>query len=112
VFRRIRRRRFLMDLPRGARLSFLRTDGLRLDPHFEPWIRPRGAAESMNDVFFHGRGYEAAWSPDVLLTFQVALGIRIRGVVIDAPFQVRSATVQHRRHGGVNGRGKGRGQGL
>ena len=28
------------------------------------------------------------------------------------PFQVRSATVQHRRHGGVNGRGKGRGQGL
>jgi hypothetical protein len=29
-----------------------------------------------------------------------------------SPFQVRSATVQHRRHGGVNGRGKGRGQGL
>jgi hypothetical protein len=29
-----------------------------------------------------------------------------------APIQVRSATVQHRRHGGVNGRGKGRGQGL
>jgi inorganic pyrophosphatase len=31
---------------------------------------------------------------------------------IGSPFQVRSATVQHRRHGGVNGRGKGRGQGL
>jgi putative ABC transport system substrate-binding protein len=29
-----------------------------------------------------------------------------------SPFQVRSATVQHRRHGGVNGRGKGQGQGL
>jgi Zn-dependent peptidase ImmA (M78 family) len=29
-----------------------------------------------------------------------------------SPIQVRSATVQHRRHGGVNGRGKGRGQGL
>ena len=28
------------------------------------------------------------------------------------PFQVRSATVQHRRNGGVNGSGKGRGQGL
>jgi hypothetical protein len=28
------------------------------------------------------------------------------------PIQVRSATVQHRRHGGANGRGKGRGQGL
>jgi fatty-acyl-CoA synthase len=28
------------------------------------------------------------------------------------PFQVRSATVQHGWHGGVNGRGKGRGQGL
>jgi hypothetical protein len=32
--------------------------------------------------------------------------------VFHTPFQVRSATVQHRRHGGVNGRGKGRGQGL
>jgi hypothetical protein len=29
-----------------------------------------------------------------------------------SPFQVRSATVQHGWHGGVNGRGKGRGQGL
>jgi hypothetical protein len=29
-----------------------------------------------------------------------------------SPIQVRSATLQHRRHGGVNGRGKGRGQGL
>jgi PatG C-terminal len=29
-----------------------------------------------------------------------------------SPIQVRSATVQHRRHGRVNGRGKGRGQGL
>jgi len=32
--------------------------------------------------------------------------------VLFPPIQVRSATVQHRRHGGVNGRGKGRGQGL
>src|ERR1700756_104108 len=31
---------------------------------------------------------------------------------ISSPIQVRSATVQHRRHGGVNGGGKGRGQGL
>ena len=29
-----------------------------------------------------------------------------------APFQIRSATGQHRRHGGVSGGGKGRGQGL
>jgi hypothetical protein len=36
-----------------------------------------------------------------------------RGCVVGGPpFQVRSATVQHRQHGGVNGRGKGRGQGL
>jgi hypothetical protein len=34
------------------------------------------------------------------------------GRYFDSPFQVRSATVQHRQHGGVNGRGKGRGQGL
>jgi len=31
---------------------------------------------------------------------------------IIAPFQVRSATVRHRRHGGVIGGRKGRGQGL
>ena len=36
----------------------------------------------------------------------------VNAAVFIAPFQVRSATVQHRRHGGVNGRGKGRGQGL
>jgi uncharacterized protein len=29
-----------------------------------------------------------------------------------SPFQIRSATGQHRRHGGVSGWGKGRGQGL
>ena len=28
------------------------------------------------------------------------------------PFEIRSATGQHRRHGGVSGGGKGRGQGL
>src|SRR5262249_39867911 len=33
-------------------------------------------------------------------------------VYLFTPIQVRSATVQHRRHGGVNGGGKGRGQGL
>ena len=31
---------------------------------------------------------------------------------ITSPFQIRSATGQHRRHGGVSGGGKGRGQGL
>jgi hypothetical protein len=30
----------------------------------------------------------------------------------ETPFQIRSATGQHRRHGGVSGGGKGRGQGL
>jgi hypothetical protein len=34
------------------------------------------------------------------------------GRFIDSPFQIRSATGQHRRHGGVSGGGKGRGQGL
>ena len=34
------------------------------------------------------------------------------GLFFVTPFQVRSATVQHRRHGGANGRGKGQGQGL
>ncbi len=33
-------------------------------------------------------------------------------MLLDAPFQIRSATGQHRRHGGVSGGGKGRGQGL
>ena len=34
-------------------------------------------------------------------------GLDERGLQDISPFQVRSATVQHRRHGGVNGRGKG-----
>jgi hypothetical protein len=89
VFRRIRERRFLMDLPRGARLSFLRVDGVRLGLHFEPWIRPRDMAERVGDVFFHGKGREAAWSPDILLTFEVAPGIRLRGVVLDAKYTKR-----------------------
>jgi hypothetical protein len=86
VFRRIRQRRFLMDLPRGARLSFLRADGVRLDLYFEPWIRPRDTAEHMNDIFFHGKGREAAWSPDILLTLSAAPGIRVRAVVLDAKY--------------------------
>jgi hypothetical protein len=89
VFRRIRQRRFLMDLPRGARLSFLRADGVRLDLHFEPWIRPRDIAERMGDMFFHGRGREAAWSPDVLMIFQVAPGTPLRAVVLDAKYVKR-----------------------
>jgi len=89
VFRLIRKRRFLMDLPRGARLSFLGGDGVRLDLHFEPWIRPRDTAERMGDALFHGRGREAAWSPDVLMTFQLALGIPVRGVVVDAKYVKR-----------------------
>jgi hypothetical protein len=32
-------------------------------------------------------------------------GGRLVEQLFTAPFQVRSATVQHRRHGGVNGRG-------
>lgn len=89
VFRRIRQRRFLMDLPRGARLSFFRDDGVRLDLHYEPWIRPRDIAERMGDMFFHGRGREAAWSPDVLMTFQVAPGSPLRAVVLDSKYVKR-----------------------
>ncbi len=40
------------------------------------------------------------------------LETRIEAHIFIAPFQIRSATGQHRRHGGVSGGGKGRGQGL
>jgi hypothetical protein len=33
-------------------------------------------------------------------------------LLLETPIQIRSATRQHRRHGGVSGGGKGRGQGL
>jgi putative ABC transport system substrate-binding protein len=36
----------------------------------------------------------------------------LKRVAIMSPIQIRSATRQHRRHGGVSGGGKGRGQGL
>jgi hypothetical protein len=45
-------------------------------------------------------------------TDPIKAGVSSATQVMISPFQVRSATVQHRRHGGVNGRGKGRGQGL
>jgi hypothetical protein len=89
VLRRMRRRRFLMDLPRGAHLTFAGVDGVQLDIYFEPWIRPREAAERMGDLFFHGRGRDAAWSPDILLTFHVAQGVPLRAVVIDAKYVKR-----------------------
>jgi len=89
VFRQIRARRFLMDLPRGAGLSFARSDGARLGLHFEPWIRPRDLAVHLGDIYFHGRRREAAWSPDIVLTFEVAPGARSQGVVLDAKYTKR-----------------------
>jgi PAS domain S-box-containing protein len=45
---------------------------------------------------------------------ELAVGEMISGAhrYYTAPIQIRSATRQHRRHGGVSGGGKGRGQGL
>jgi hypothetical protein len=88
-FRHIRRRRFLMDLPRGAHLAFIGAGLVRLDLYFEPWIRPRDTAERMGDLFFHGRERGAAWSPDILLTFHVAPGVPVRGIVVDAKYAKR-----------------------
>jgi hypothetical protein len=88
VFRQIRARRFLMDLPRGARLSFARPDGARLCLNFEPWIRPHDLAARLGDIYFHGRQREAAWSPDVVLTFEGGIGPP-RGIVVDAKYTKR-----------------------
>lgn len=89
VFRRLHQRRFLMDLPRGAHLCFHRIDGVRLDLYFEPWIRPRDVALRMDEMFFHGRGREAAWSPDVLLTLQTTPDDQLNGIIIDAKYTNR-----------------------
>jgi hypothetical protein len=43
----------------------------------------------MNEVFFHGRGREAAWSPDLLLTFQIAPGAPLCGLILDAKYTKR-----------------------
>jgi len=43
---------------------------------------------------------------------QTAIFRFLRHLDFTSPFQVRSATGQHRWHGGVSGGGKGRGQGL
>ena len=46
-------------------------------------------------------------------TYDVGVGYVTHGTPENgSPFQVRSATVRHRRHGGVIGGRKGRGQGL
>jgi transposase len=63
------------------------------------------SAPSDRDLTRSRAGSFSPWSP-------VPRRENFRPAGFQAPFQVRSATVQHRRHGGVNGRGKGRGQGL
>jgi hypothetical protein len=74
--------------------------------------------------FIAGLGSAAAWPVWARLTTTGVTGtapsptstkparLTKMGDDLITPFQVRSATVQHRRHGGVNGRGKGQGQGL
>jgi DNA-binding transcriptional LysR family regulator len=51
-------------------------------------------------------------SGEIGIASPLAIAFTVIPQVFEAPFQVQSATVQHRRHGGVNGRGKGQGQGL
>ena len=43
---------------------------------------------------------------------KIAASLGVSATAARAPFQIRSATGQHRRDGGVSGGGKGRGQGL
>ena len=89
VFRRISQRRFLLDLPRGARLTYLGPEGLQLHLYFEPWIRPRETARRIGDALFHGKGHEAAWSPDILLLFESLPNMPLRGIVVDAKYAKR-----------------------
>ena len=86
IFQRMGERRYVVDLPRGARLVFGGPTGARLSLYFEPWIRPRESAVRVGDALFHGRGREAAWSPDVLLTVQTTTERHMRAVVIDAKY--------------------------
>ncbi len=86
VFRKISQRRYLVDLPRGAHLGFRGPSEARVDIYFEPWIRPKGSAKRLGDLFFHGISREVAWSPDILLTTQTPTERYTRAIVVDAKY--------------------------
>jgi hypothetical protein len=91
VYRKISARRYVTDLPRGARLSFDEPTGTTIELYYEPWIRPRESAVRAGDLFFHGKGRAAAWSPDILMTVRTVSELNSQIIVFDAKYtrQVR-----------------------
>jgi len=70
LFASLGRRRFSLDLDRGARLTFHAADGRAAVLRYEPWILRLAEAEARGDAVYRSvKQDNAAWSPDVLLEF-------------------------------------------
>lgn len=86
VFRQMGKRRYVMDLPRGATLSFKGPVGQQATLRYEPWIRPLNAARQAGDEYFHGKAHDTAWSPDVILEIASPEASNPVTVVVDAKY--------------------------
>lgn len=67
LFRGSGRRRFTLDIERGAQVEFRSRDGRIVLIRYEPWVLPRTDARTRRDTVYRGRESTVPWSPDVLL---------------------------------------------
>ena len=89
LWRRARRRRFVVDLERGARIEFSLVGGRSLALRFEPWIFPADVARERNETVYRGQQGDVPWCPDVLIEVLGASGEVEYAAVVDAKYSVR-----------------------
>ena len=108
--RRSRRERARAHHHAGGRILKGQIEDLRPwdTPHWRTRRTPRRIATRPSRV----RPYREFESHSLRQSHRAKHSVPGWGPAKIPPFQVRSATGQHRRHGGVSGGGKGRGQGL
>lgn len=91
VLHRARHARFIVDVERGATVTYSLSANSTIRVRYEPWIMPYNQARQTLDPLFFGRG-DSALSPDVVLELvrgREAVGapaLVIYGLVIDAKY--------------------------
>lgn len=95
VLHNARRARFIVDIERGASVSYRVSESTTIRLRYEPWIMPYDQARQTLDPLFFGRGGKSALSPDIvfeLISGREAVGspASVRyAVVIDAKYARR-----------------------
>ena len=89
---RARRHRFMIDIERGTRVSFLSADHKNISVRYEPWIHPVALARYSHESVYRGRSGENSWSPDILIEVMEDIGEKEKlsgveyAIVIDAKY--------------------------